>query len=61
MTYQGSSIGAIEAEESDGRFDGLVGGGVGANLRCEGSRGSCSPGGSEERLSRQHHGCGTGS
>lgn len=58
VTYQGSGISAIEAEEGDGRFDGLVGGSVGANLRGEGPRGSCSPGGAEQCLSRQHGGCG---
>lgn len=60
VTYQGSGIGAIEAEESDGRLDGLVGSGVGADLRSKGSRGSCSPGKPEECLSRQHRCCGTG-
>lgn len=44
VTYQGSGIGAIEAEEGDGRLDGLVGGGGGveAHLRGNRPRGSCS-------------------
>lgn len=54
VTYQGSGIGAIEAEERDGRLYGLVGGGVRADLRGKGPRGSCSPGGAEQCLSRQH-------
>lgn len=61
VTYQGSGIGAIEAEQGDGRLDGLGGGGVGADLRSKGARGRCSPGGTEKCLSRQHRGCGTGS
>lgn len=56
VTYQCSGIGAIEAEERDGRLDGLVGGGVRANLRGKSPRGSCSPGGAEQCLSRQHGG-----
>lgn len=44
VTYQGSGIGAIDAEEGDGRLDGLGGGGGGveANLRGNRPRGSCS-------------------
>jgi len=51
-SYQSSGIGAVEAEESDGRND-LVGGsrgGVGPGLD-EGSRG---PRGAEKGVSRQH-------